>query len=203
MLSLLLERYVAADEGVHDAAASAGEGGDEAVDATGAGLSSASASEAAGGALVSETPVSGAPMGEVSVSELVALLELSQPTVSKHLKVLRDAGLVSVREVGQHRYYALESSPLEEVEDWLIPFLSADFDEMTEEDGIDFEDELDELTALAESSGNSASDSPREKSPAAKAGERAGQTAAAAAERARSLFGGAGRRFPTISRSSD
>ena len=77
-----------------------------------------------------------APMGEGSVSELVSLLELSQPTVSKHLKVLRDAGLVRVREVGQHRYYALEAAPLEEVEDWLIPFLSADFDEVSAEDGF-------------------------------------------------------------------
>jgi ArsR family transcriptional regulator len=178
VLSLLLERYVAADEGAH--------GG-----------------EAASSEPPSEAPASDAPMGEVSVSELVALLELSQPTVSKHLKVLRDAGLVSVREVGQHRYYALESSPLEEVEDWLIPFLSADFDEMTEEDGIDFEDELEQLTAAAASGDDDALGGSREKSPAARVGERAGQTAAAAAERARSLFGGAGRRFPTISRSSD
>lgn len=61
--------------------------------------------------------------GGISVSQLVARLELSQPTVSKHLKVLRDAGLVTVRESGQHRFYALQYSPLEEVEDWLMPFL--------------------------------------------------------------------------------
>ena len=66
--------------------------------------------------------------GEISVGDLVTQLGLSQPTVSKHLKVLRDHGLVSVREDGQHRYYKLDSSPLEELEDWLIPFLSADFD---------------------------------------------------------------------------
>ena len=42
---------------------------------------------------------------EISVSEIVAQLELSQPTVSKHLKVLREAELVTVREEGQHRYY--------------------------------------------------------------------------------------------------
>ncbi|CAD5990580.1 helix-turn-helix transcriptional regulator [Agreia sp. COWG] len=66
--------------------------------------------------------------GESSVSELVHALDLSQPTVSKHLKVLREAGLVAVREEGQHRYYKLDSSPLEEIEDWTIPFLSADFD---------------------------------------------------------------------------
>ncbi len=67
--------------------------------------------------------------GEISVGDLVERLGLSQPTVSKHLKVLRDHELVSVREDGQHRYYKLETGPLEEVEDWLIPFLSADFDD--------------------------------------------------------------------------
>lgn len=66
--------------------------------------------------------------GELSVGELVSTLGLSQPTVSKHLKVLRDHDLVAVREEGQHRYYKLVASPLEAVEDWLIPFLSADFD---------------------------------------------------------------------------
>ena len=72
--------------------------------------------------------------GESSVSELVHALDLSQPTVSKHLKVLRDAGLVAVREEGQHRYYKLDASPLEDVEDWVIPFLSADFDGSVKED---------------------------------------------------------------------
>jgi DNA-binding transcriptional ArsR family regulator len=66
--------------------------------------------------------------GEVSVSEIVTALELSQPTVSKHLKVLRESGLVRVREEGQHRYYHLDPAPLEDIEDWLIPFLSAGFD---------------------------------------------------------------------------
>jgi len=66
--------------------------------------------------------------GEISVGDLVEQMKLSQPTVSKHLKVLRDHGLVSVREDGQHRYYKLDTGPLEDIEDWLIPFLSADFD---------------------------------------------------------------------------
>jgi DNA-binding transcriptional ArsR family regulator len=65
---------------------------------------------------------------EISVSEIVAKLELSQPTVSKHLKVLREAELVSVREEGQHRFYSLEPEPLEVIEDFVIPFLSAGFD---------------------------------------------------------------------------
>jgi len=60
---------------------------------------------------------------EVSVSELVAELGISQPTVSKHLKVLRDYGLVTVREEGQHRYYRLDTAPFGELEDWLSPFL--------------------------------------------------------------------------------
>lgn len=67
------------------------------------------------------------PTGDISVGELVERLGLSQPTVSKHLKVLREAGLVAVREVGQHRYYRLEASPLETVEDWLMPFLASDY----------------------------------------------------------------------------
>ena len=67
--------------------------------------------------------------GEISVGDLVDKLAISQPTVSKHLRVLRDHALVSVREDGQHRYYRLDATPLEEIEDWLIPFLSADFDD--------------------------------------------------------------------------
>lgn len=66
---------------------------------------------------------SGAKPGEVAVSELVAELGISQPTVSKHLKVLRDHGLVSVREEGQHRYYRLDPAPLGEVQSWLAPFV--------------------------------------------------------------------------------
>ena len=66
----------------------------------------------------------GTPAG-TSVSHIVHELGVSQPTVSKHLKVLREAGLVSVREDGQHRYYSLSSAPLDEVEDWLMPFQDA------------------------------------------------------------------------------
>lgn len=61
--------------------------------------------------------------GEASVSELVSELGISQPTVSKHLKVLRESGLVSVREEGQHRYYRLDAAPLAELEGWLAPFV--------------------------------------------------------------------------------
>lgn len=83
---------------------------------------------------VDQASASGAGEGEFSVSELVSQLELSQPTVSKHLKVLRDAGLVVVREEGQHRFYKIDVSPLEDVEDWIIPFLSADFDSSDEDE---------------------------------------------------------------------
>ena len=58
-----------------------------------------------------------------SVSHIVQDLGVSQPTVSKHLKVLREAELVSVREEGQHRYYSLSAAPLDEVDDWIVPFL--------------------------------------------------------------------------------
>lgn len=61
--------------------------------------------------------------GGTSVSHIVHELGVSQPTVSKHLKVLREAQLVSVREEGQHRYYSLSPEPLDEVDDWLVPFL--------------------------------------------------------------------------------
>jgi len=64
-----------------------------------------------------------------SVSQIVHELEVSQPTVSKHLKVLREAELVSVREEGQHRYYSLSIGPLDVVDDWLMPFLLDDLDD--------------------------------------------------------------------------
>lgn len=59
----------------------------------------------------------------ISVSQIVADLGISQPTVSKHLKVLRDAELVNVREDGQRRFYSLAVEPLGAVDDWLVPFL--------------------------------------------------------------------------------
>ncbi|MBN9169106.1 MAG: helix-turn-helix transcriptional regulator [Microbacterium sp.] len=65
---------------------------------------------------------------EACVCDLIEPIGLSQPTVSKHLKVLREAELVSVREEGQHRYYSLSPEPLDEVDDWIVPFLAADED---------------------------------------------------------------------------
>ena len=59
---------------------------------------------------------------EVSVSHLVTATGLPQPTVSKQLKVLRDARLVTVREDGQHRLYRLNSAPLRNADAWLAQF---------------------------------------------------------------------------------
>ncbi len=59
---------------------------------------------------------------ECSVNELVAALSVSQPAVSKHLKVLRDAGFVSVRTAAQHRIYSVDTRPLESLDDWLTPY---------------------------------------------------------------------------------
>lgn len=56
------------------------------------------------------------------VGELVDLLEMSQPGVSKHLRVLREVGLVSVRQDAQRRWYELNPAPLGEVDDWLGPY---------------------------------------------------------------------------------
>lgn len=60
--------------------------------------------------------------GERPVGELVERLTLSQPAVSKHLKVLREAGLVEVRQEAQRRWYRLRPEPLTEIDDWLEPY---------------------------------------------------------------------------------
>ncbi|MFN2587548.1 MAG: ArsR/SmtB family transcription factor [Actinomycetota bacterium] len=58
-------------------------------------------------------------VGERPVSELVELLGIAQPQVSKHLKVLREVGLVDVREQGRHRVYRLNGAPLKPMHEWL------------------------------------------------------------------------------------
>lgn len=67
--------------------------------------------------------------GEASVSQIVEALGVPQPTVSKHLRTLRDAGLVTVREDGQHRLYAIVLAPFDQIDDWLMPFIFADSDQ--------------------------------------------------------------------------
>jgi DNA-binding transcriptional ArsR family regulator len=57
-----------------------------------------------------------------AVGELVERLRLTQPGTSKHLRVLREAGLVSVRQDGQRRVYALRPAPIAELDAWLAPY---------------------------------------------------------------------------------
>jgi DNA-binding transcriptional ArsR family regulator len=57
--------------------------------------------------------------GPASAGELAALLPIARPGVSRHLRVLREAGLVEVRKEAQRRVYALQPEPLAEVDEWL------------------------------------------------------------------------------------
>ena len=59
---------------------------------------------------------------ERSVGDLVETLAVSQPAVSKHLRVLRESGLVSRRTVAQQRIYRVEPGPLQELDAWLAPY---------------------------------------------------------------------------------
>jgi DNA-binding transcriptional ArsR family regulator len=59
---------------------------------------------------------------ELSVSDLVNVAGLSQPGVSRHLRILRDAGLVTVRVDAQRRFYRAQPQALVELEDWLAPY---------------------------------------------------------------------------------
>ena len=59
---------------------------------------------------------------DASVGELVETLTASQPAVSKHLRVLRDAGFVSCRIAAQHRIYRIEPGPLRDLDGWLAPY---------------------------------------------------------------------------------
>jgi DNA-binding transcriptional ArsR family regulator len=59
---------------------------------------------------------------EQPVGELVSQLQLSQPAVSKHLRVLRESGLVHVRGDAQRRLYSVRPEPLRAVDEWLAPY---------------------------------------------------------------------------------
>jgi len=59
---------------------------------------------------------------ERSVGEIEQRLRMPQPTVSKHLRVLRDAGFVEATVDAQRRVYRLKPDPLQELEEWLAPF---------------------------------------------------------------------------------
>jgi DNA-binding transcriptional ArsR family regulator len=60
--------------------------------------------------------------GERPVGELVGRLDMSQPAVSKHLRVLREVGLVDVRSDAQRRLYCVRPEPLAELDAWLAPY---------------------------------------------------------------------------------
>lgn len=84
---------------------------------------------------------------ERSVGELERELRLSQPSVSKHLRVLKEAGLVQSRIAAQRRVYRLRAEPLRELDEWLTPFrrfwskhldaLERHLDRMEGDDGVD------------------------------------------------------------------
>lgn len=63
--------------------------------------------------------------GPRTVGMLVEALGLSQPAVSKHLRILKEAGLVGVRPDGQRRWYEIEPEPLAELDEWLAPYRKA------------------------------------------------------------------------------
>lgn len=60
--------------------------------------------------------------GPRSVSDLVELLNIGQPQVSRHLRILNEAGLVKVRKNAQQRIYSLEARPFQELDEWLDSF---------------------------------------------------------------------------------
>jgi DNA-binding transcriptional ArsR family regulator len=60
--------------------------------------------------------------GEQPAGTLVETLDLPQPNVSKHLKTLREAGLVTIRVDGPRRLYSLDPRPLAELDEWLAPY---------------------------------------------------------------------------------
>ena len=62
--------------------------------------------------------------GPATAGELAALVPIARPGVSRHLRVLREAGLVDVRQEAQRRVYSLRPEPLTEVNDWLSRYLT-------------------------------------------------------------------------------
>jgi DNA-binding transcriptional ArsR family regulator len=60
--------------------------------------------------------------GPATVTELAALLPIARPGVSRHLRVLREAGLVDARQEAQRRVYSLRPQPLAEIDEWLSPY---------------------------------------------------------------------------------
>ena len=86
--------------------------------------------------------------GERPVNDLVALLGVAQPQVSKHLRVLREVGLVDVRDNGRQRMYRLNGEPLKPIHDWVKNY------ERTWNERFDaLDDVLDELKREEEDDG--------------------------------------------------
>ncbi len=88
--------------------------------------------------------------GERSVNELVVGLGLAQPQVSKHLRVLRQVGLVEVRDQGRHRLYRLNGRALKPIHDWV-----KDYERMWSDRFVQVDVLLDELKAKEEQDGRS------------------------------------------------
>ncbi|HJQ93401.1 MAG TPA: metalloregulator ArsR/SmtB family transcription factor [Candidatus Thermoplasmatota archaeon] len=68
--------------------------------------------------------------GEQSVNDLVAAVDIAQPGVSRHLRILNEAGLVSVRASGQRRLYSLRPQPLRDLEAWMRRFAHQESDRL-------------------------------------------------------------------------
>ncbi len=60
--------------------------------------------------------------GERAVGDLVDRLGLAQPQVSKHLRVLKEVGLVCVRKAGKHRFYSVQGEQLQQVHEWVVQY---------------------------------------------------------------------------------
>jgi DNA-binding transcriptional ArsR family regulator len=88
--------------------------------------------------------------GERSVTELVGLLGLAQPLVSKHLRVLREVGLVDVREDGRQRLYRLDARPLKPIHDWV-----SNYERQWEERFAQLDAVLEELKQMEDDDGGS------------------------------------------------
>lgn len=88
--------------------------------------------------------------GERPVNDLVALLGLAQPLVSKHLRVLREVGLVEVRDAGRHRLYRLNAQPLKPIHDWVQSYQGLWTERFTRLDAV-----LAELTDREDDDGSS------------------------------------------------
>ena len=87
--------------------------------------------------------------GERRVNDLVALLDLPQPQVSKHLRVLREVGLVQVRDEGRERIYRLDGRSLRPIHDWV-----KNYERMWSDRFDALDDVLEELKMKEEGSGD-------------------------------------------------